>query len=50
MNNFSFVNGSLTCCICGSTRIAKRYIHDLAGEVEGQSRKCLDCGEFDSGR
>lgn len=45
---FAYVDFKLT-CNCGSTKVAKRYIHDFRGEVEGQSLRCLDCDAYDPG-
>lgn len=46
---FSYINKVLTCDACGSTAIAKTYIFDATGEVDGQDLSCHGCGAFQPG-
>lgn len=32
-----------TCNACGSTKVSKRYTHDMFGEVDGRSLSCTEC-------
>lgn len=40
-----FVRPSVV-CQCGSSFVAKRYVHDHFGEVVGQNLTCQTCANF----